>query len=631
MGVAGRPIQNIFRQRFAVQSVLVILLIGVIGASAFATHRAERRSMEADDILRDLVALQAEIIDAETGLRGYYIVGQAEFLEPYRRTGATFHDDVASLAERLGDDARLARIHELAVEWRDVFAEPVLADLANERREEATNRIASGAGKTRIDEIRSLSNALAADVRAEVDDSRRQIDILGVASTGATVAVALVLMVTGIVLKRRLDHALSQPLVDLATVTERLGSGDLRARTTRVDGVREVNVVAEAIDDMARRLEETVDELRALDRMKSEFVSLVSHELRTPLTSIRGSLGLVVSDVVGPVPDEAREMLQIAVTNTDRLVRLINDILDLERMDSGRMGFDPHHFPIADVLEEAASNVAGNADAAGVRIDVAAVDGTVYCDCDRIVQALTNLLGNAVKFSPAGSVVDLEATHLDDHIELRVRDHGRGIPPDQIENVFERFSQVDSTDARELGGTGLGLAIVEQIARQHGGHVTVESTGGEGSTFTLVLPATNPADAERPTTDGADAAATVLVAEEDVDLRQVARAQLARHGLRVEAASRAEEVIDRCREQRPDVLVLSIRLDGGTAFDVVAALREHDSTATIPTVVYTASPLDGDEVERLRLGETRVVTKAQRGAEKLEEAVLGMLSRDAPP
>jgi signal transduction histidine kinase len=630
MGVAGRPIQRVFRQRFLVQSVLVVLLIGMIGASAFAANRAIGQSVEAADTLRDLVALQGEIIDAETGLRGYFIAGRAEFLEPYDRAVASFDDDVASLAERIGDDARLTRITELAHEWRTEFAEPILSDLAGGRREEAAERVTSGAGKARIDEIRSLGDALAADVRAQVDDSRSQIELLGVTTTGASVVIALVLMGSGVVLKRRLDHALSDPLVELAEVTGRLGSGDLSARPTRTDSVREVRVVADAIDDMAGRLEETVDELRALDRMKSEFVSLVSHELRTPLTSIRGSLGLVVSDVLGPVPDEAREMLQIAVVNTDRLVRLINDILDLERMDSGRMAFDPHYVPLADLLEEAATNVAGFAEAADVTIDVAPVDGTLHCDRDRIVQALTNLLGNAVKFSPAGAVVDLDAARFPDHVELRVRDRGRGIPPDQIETVFERFAQVDTTDARELGGTGLGLAIVEQIAHQHGGCVDVESTVGVGSTFVLVLPATS-SDVEGPVEDRSDAAATVLVAEDDLDLRRVTRAQLTRHGLHVEVASRADEVIDRCLGRSPDLLVLDVRLDGGTGFDVVAALRGHDHTATIPTVVYTAFPLDADEVERLRLGETRVVIKDQRGAEHLEEAVLGMLSRDAPP
>ena len=227
---------------------------------------------------------------------------------------------------------------------------------------------------------------------------------------------------------------------------------------------------------------------REVERMKDQFVSIVSHELRTPLTSIQGSLGLVAGGVLGDIPPEPKEMIDVALANTTRLTRLVNDILDLERISTGHLDLTIAQCDGADLVRAAIESTSGAADAAGVEIGVEAPSTPMAADCDRVIQALTNLIGNAVKFSARGSTVQVAIESTEDALTFVVRDRGRGIPPDKLESVFERFQQVDIGDRREKGGTGLGLPITRSIARQHGGDVNVESELGVGSTFRLVLP-----------------------------------------------------------------------------------------------------------------------------------------------
>ncbi len=230
-------------------------------------------------------------------------------------------------------------------------------------------------------------------------------------------------------------------------------------------------------------------ERRALDKMKDEFISTVSHELRTPLTSLRAALGLVTGGALTARPEKMRQMLEIALGNTDRLVRLVNDILDLERISSGKSDLQLTLVRAEDLLERAASLQQAAATKADIQISCKGRDVEVWADPDRILQALTNLISNAIKFSPAGSRIELAAKRIDDgEAEIEVTDHGRGIPADKLEHIFERFQQVDASDSRTMGGTGLGLAICRSIITQHNGRIWATSEPGEGTTFHFTLP-----------------------------------------------------------------------------------------------------------------------------------------------
>ncbi len=226
----------------------------------------------------------------------------------------------------------------------------------------------------------------------------------------------------------------------------------------------------------------------ALDHMKDEFISTVSHELRTPLTSIRGALGLLSAGMLGEVNEKASNLLRIAVTNSDRLVRLINDILDLERMQSGRAPLTFRKIALEDLARQALEAMQPMADAGEIHLVCDSEATQVEADADRLLQVLTNLLSNAIKFSPPQSIVRVTMSRGVNGVTLSVVDQGRGIPSDKLETVFDRFQQVDATDARQKGGTGLGLAICRTIVQQHGGCIWAESNQGNGTIFHLFLP-----------------------------------------------------------------------------------------------------------------------------------------------
>ncbi len=236
-----------------------------------------------------------------------------------------------------------------------------------------------------------------------------------------------------------------------------------------------------------------ISERNALDRMKDEFISTVSHELRTPLTSLRAALGLLSGDKLRDRPEKVQQMMEIATGNTDRLVSLVNDILDLERIGSGKAEMHFVSCSIEEIFRRGISLLQAQAAKANVRFTIEANGVTVWADPERTLQTVTHLLSNAIKFSPALSVqpseIRLSAFYTtSDEALIQVQDQGRGIPEDKLNVIFERFKQIDASDSRTMGGTGLGLAICRSIIAQHGGQIWATSVLGEGSTFHFTLP-----------------------------------------------------------------------------------------------------------------------------------------------
>lgn len=233
-----------------------------------------------------------------------------------------------------------------------------------------------------------------------------------------------------------------------------------------------------------------ISERHAMEQMKNDFISVVSHELRTPLASIRGSLGLLAAGVLHDEPDATQQMLGIAAHETERLVRLVNDILDLERFESSKFTLDRQWCDATTLLQQVAEVIKPLAEES--KITVSLLPDTqsvpVWATPDRLVQVLINLLSNAIKFSPRKSTVTLIVQNQVDQVLFQVQDQGRGIPADKVETIFGQFQQVDASDARDKGGTGLGLTICRNIVQKHGGRIWVESVLGKGSTFYFTLP-----------------------------------------------------------------------------------------------------------------------------------------------
>ncbi len=483
----------------------------------------------------------------------------------------------------------------------------------------------------------------------------------------------------------------------------------------------------------------------ALDRLKDEFISTVSHELRTPLTSIRGALGLLSSGVIGSgMSEKAANLLRIATTNSDRLVRLINDILDLERIQSGRAPIAFRSLQLSQVVHQAIDGMQPVADAAGVQLIHDTTQVEIEGDTDRLLQVLTNLLSNAIKFSTPNSAVSVMMRPGMNGVTLSVIDQGRGIPADKLESIFGRFQQVDASDSRQKGGSGLGLAICRTIVNQHSGRIWAERNPVRGSTFRVFLPyqpvtstaptpdaamqgtvlladangATRPkvaeqlgrhgykvvettsvdqtllaaqngvnailldtsldgmngwkilpllrmknpdvhipivllsvADQNRPESLTADAEgwvkkpvdedallgelarvlcgpgeqARILVIEDDEDLAHVIGDVFTRDSIEVQVAHTRQAALDACDTFRPHLLVLDIELPDGDGFNVVDWLRQHESLARLPLVVYSGRELEPIERHLLTLGPTYFLTKAQVQPQQLEALVLTLL------
>ncbi len=267
-------------------------------------------------------------------------------------------------------------------------------------------------------------------------------------------------------------------------------------RNGRAHDIQEISTF---IYDDAGKLLQTVGALQDIsdrkqsERLKSEFISTVSHELRTPLTSIKGSLNLIASGTLGSLPPQIADLVDIANENSERLVKLVNDILDIEKLESGEMIVQARPLDIVTLLDDAIEANTGFGSEHGVMFTrtSAAQSLVVNADSDRLMQVMANLMSNAAKFSPEGSEIELSATSGDTMHRITVRDSGPGIPNELRDSIFEKFVQIDASDTRHHNGTGLGLSIAKAIVEKHGGTIGVESELGAGSTFFVELPASN--------------------------------------------------------------------------------------------------------------------------------------------
>jgi PAS domain S-box-containing protein len=339
-----------------------------------------------------------------------------------------------------------------------------------------------------------------------------------------------------------------------------------------------------------------ITRLRELDRMKDEFVSIVSHELRTPLTAIRGSLQLLLAEESSiPDPDN-QELLRVALRSCERLVRIINDMLDVSKIEAGRLRLSRGRLAVATIVRPSIDGVRPLAEEAGVQLvmHVPASIGDIVADADRLTQAVVNLLSNAVKFAPPGSKVTIAARDDGDSVVISVSDGGPGIHPDDIARLFQKFQQLDTSGTRRAGGTGLGLAITKGIVEEHGGTIAVDSVVGEGTTFSLRLPRAGgrrgeaaPAAGHEP--DDADAAEVVLIVDDDEETRLVIRRTVEAAGLTAIEAASGREAVELARRQRPDVMTLDLLMPDGDGWWVVDQLQADAATAGIPIVVVTGA------------------------------------------
>jgi PAS domain S-box-containing protein len=359
------------------------------------------------------------------------------------------------------------------------------------------------------------------------------------------------------------------------------------------------------------------------ERLKDEFVATVSHELRTPLTSINGSLGLLIGGAAGEVAPAAARLLEIAYNNSQRLVRLINDILDIEKIESGKAAFNLQPTDICTLIEQGIEANRGFADSLGVRIrfEPPPQPTSVRADGDRIVQVVTNLLSNAIKFSPSGAEVVIGTATQGTAVRVSVRDHGPGIPETFKSRIFEKFAQADASNAPRKQGTGLGLNIVKQIVDLHGGVVAFEPAPGGGTVFYFELPwVAEPAISGEAVPRASGVRPRILHVDDDRDVLHVV-AETLRADAEIVPAGSLKEARRIIAGGNIDLAVIDLALADGDGLDLLADLRKMDGKA-VPVVVFSGHDAGPDVAGRV----DAVLTKSRTSLDRLRGILRRMSS-----
>lgn len=333
-----------------------------------------------------------------------------------------------------------------------------------------------------------------------------------------------------------------------------------------------------------------VSERQKIDRMKNEFVSTVSHELRTPLTSIRGALGLIAGGIAGPLPAQAATLIDIAHSNSVRLVRLINDILDIEKIESGRMQFSLVVQPLRPLLLQAieANRPYAGQLQVGIELVSGALDGRVRIDADRMTQAITNLLSNAAKYSPAQGSVAVALERRGNWLRLSVSDRGPGMPEEFQSRIFQKFSQADGSDTRTKVGSGLGLAITKSLVELMDGRIGFDSSP-LGTTFWIDLPQASALELTPSCEPDQEGRPCVLICVDGGSIAHQLQLMLVQGGYQAEIAHGASQARERLASGRYAALLLDIVAPDADGVALIGALREEPLAHGLPIIAVSAA------------------------------------------
>lgn len=364
-----------------------------------------------------------------------------------------------------------------------------------------------------------------------------------------------------------------------------------------------------------RKLAEAHEELKRADRLKAEFLATLSHELRTPLTAILGWIQILKEL---PTPEELEQGIEVIERNVRLQSQLIEDLLDISRIESGKVALDVQRLNLATIASAALDTVRPSAEAKGIKLTSAFtdVDGVVMGDKNRLQQIVWNLLTNAIKFTPRAGRIHVVIERVNSHVEISVTDSGQGIAPEFLQHVFDRFRQADSTTTRKHGGLGIGLTIAKHLCELHGGRLGVQSPGlGLGATFTVNLPLisahpdaqTLAASQRNAEVDGAIrkgdlSGVKVLVVDDDADSLAIVKRVLQRNGADVHAANCMEAGLQAFGSFQPDVVLSDIGMPEHDGYELIKQLRTLPGGKSVPAVALTALARNEDRTRALKAG-----------------------------
>jgi signal transduction histidine kinase/CheY-like chemotaxis protein len=429
-----------------------------------------------------------------------------------------------------------------------------------------------------------------------------------------TVGVSLGGGLSGVLLALVARRRLALKTTELAEQRGLLGHAQALLRTRSLElAVRTDELVEERRTELAQNglLEEQNRELQRANRLQAQFLAMVSHELRTPLNAINGFSELLLEEVVGPLEEAQRSYLHDVLAAGKHLLSLINDILDLSKMEAGQLQTERAPVDLGRAAQEALDMVRPLAEKKSLEVDLSLAAGCVVeGDAKRLKQVVLNLLSNAIKFTPRrgrlGLSVGLAPSGA---VALVVKDSGVGIAPEHHAVIFEAFRQVDGGCAREFEGTGLGLSLVKKLLEPMGGTIEVHSALGEGAAFTVTLPALQAECDPRPRRPEAPQQIDVVLAEDDDATRHMLLRMLESGGCLVRAAPNGQRALEALVERLPQVLVLDLMMPELDGYQVVERLRSLPRGGEVAVLVFSACQPNEEQAARLVQHGVRVVVK----------------------
>lgn len=479
---------------FILLATLLLSELGFLGALFFLLEQAEREARnyeEANQIVAKANGLYTIFYSAGQALALYAVTHNPAQARRYDSLASKLPVEIADLKVLLKDDRqwypRFDRIGELSIQ-----ASNRLTMVRRDIEESGEFNL----GRLRKD-IQPVLGKIISELEVFAKDRERVAKEYNPESVKKmrqnvkyALALGVVLNIFGaVILMRLFTIRITQRLDVLSDNTRRLAQG--QALEPIMPGADEIANLDKVFHDMADALDEAKRKEKEAEALKQEFLAMVSHDLRTPLTSVHGSMVLLSHGALGELPREAGELIGSTEREIQRLKNLVNDLLDVAKMESGKLEIVKRQILIDDIFEQAYDSLKTFAEGNRVKLEIADCDLTVQADGDRMVQVLVNLMSNAVKFSEPGSTVTVNAKNGFEFVEIEVIDTGRGIPAEFQESIFDRFKQVDAESDTRKGGTGLGLPICKMIVEQHGGKIGVRSKSGEGSTFWFTIPIQN--------------------------------------------------------------------------------------------------------------------------------------------
>ena len=594
--IRNRPRVSIVRRVGSAVAVVIVILLADLASTVWGILQLSdlnNHIQQADIPLRDKSdELLIALVNEETGLRGYLLTGDLAFEAPLQDGQTAYAPLVGGLrplTAEAGLSTQLGNVVTSVQDWQTHYVVPALAARSTETA--SAFNAAAVRGKALFDRIRLAESQLNTAIHAKTDADFSEassirtsimVGVIGRAATGVVLAAALLLLAL---------RAILRPLTNLREVARALTDGRPISPTPPPSPpeFREVHrafvAAGSALQQREIALADANHRLEEANRLKSEFMATMSHELRTPLNAILGFTDLVRSGASGAISAKTDDSLERVRRNGALLLELINDILDLSKIEAGRLVLTHDIVAIEHVARDVLASVQTLADAKGIALELHADDVDVLAIADRraVKQILTNLVGNAVKFTLEGRV-SVTVRLQGDASFIDVEDTGPGIVPDDQSAVFEPFRQVGTHARTGTGGTGLGLAIASRLARLMGGDIVLSSELGRGSRFTLRLPAVQ----GHPNTVEGDGP-VILTIDDDPDALTLLQVQCERMGFAFAGVQQSSIAITAAATLKPAAILLDIVFPNESGWDVLNKLRADPRTSHIPVHVISVT------------------------------------------